>query len=99
MSEHTPGPWEWSHTNDRYRHTIHVGIVEIAKTPRCHIDDHDENEANARLIAAAPELLEALEEAIYWDGYDDHGEPAVWLTKARVALTKAQGGQNATYSK
>jgi hypothetical protein len=43
------------------------------------------------LFAAAPELLEALEEAIEWDGHDSEGVPAVWLNKARAAIAKARG--------
>ena len=48
-------------------------------------------EANARLIAAAPELLEALEElyaqAKDWPGFG----PSYHLTKAFEAIAKAKG--------
>lgn len=47
--------------------------------------------ANAHLLAAAPELLEALQEAIEWDSHDDHDVPAVWLDVARAAVSKAKG--------
>jgi len=47
--------------------------------------------ANAHLISAAPDLLDALEEAANWDGYDEAGEPAVWLEKAMAAIAKAKG--------
>jgi hypothetical protein len=43
--------------------------------------------ANARLIAAAPDLLEALEHVIYWD----NGKPE-W-EMARAAIAKATGEQ------
>ncbi len=53
-----------------------------------------ELEANARLIAAAPELLEALEEAVFWDSHDEGDVPAVWLDKAKAAIAKARGEEN-----
>jgi len=50
MSEHTKGPW-------RYYGTNAFAVVASANTENdvviCHLND----EANARLIAAAPELL------------------------------------------
>lgn len=45
----------------------------------------------AHLIAAAPELLEALREAITWDGWDQEGVAAVWLKQAQAAIAKAMG--------
>lgn len=60
-TKHTPGPWVSSGRR--------VGIVDRSETQAfgmmlvvAHIDeyDHPEHEANARLIAAAPELLEVL---------------------------------------
>ncbi len=39
---------------------------------------------------AVPELVEALEKAIEWDGYDDTGVSALWLEDAQKALQKAQ---------
>ena len=56
-TQHTPGPWRIGIQN---YHAIITGPhgLPVARTQAC----HDENwEANARLIAAAPELLEALE--------------------------------------
>jgi hypothetical protein len=51
----------------------------------------DETYANAFLAAAAPCLLEALEEAVEWDSHDAEGVEAVWLAKARAAIAKAKG--------
>jgi len=52
-------------------------------------------EANANLIAAAPDLLEALEEALE-DWGDDHFDEEYpyrieWADKARAAIRKARG--------
>jgi hypothetical protein len=51
MSEFTPGPWEVSRD-----HVLAQGAFWIAET---HGEDFETRVANARLIAAAPELLEA----------------------------------------
>jgi len=38
------------------------------------------------LRARVEKLEAALREAIFWDDYDEHGAPAVWLQQARAAL-------------
>jgi len=56
-ARYTPGPWE------RFDREIHCRPVEgsLAKLIVAKVaGDDDESEANARLIAAAPELLTAL---------------------------------------
>lgn len=55
--------------------------------------DWPEAEANARLIAAAPDMLAALvdmTECAEADGWDVNGN-AEWLNKARAAIAKAKG--------
>lgn len=66
-----------------------VASVCYSHTPcRFYIDDKDEAEANARLIAAAPDLLEALEGFVA-----EFGDKAVNanVKKARAAIAKATG--------
>jgi hypothetical protein len=46
--------------------------------------------ANARLIAAAPELLAACIEALYWMNCDSRGEEAC-AKQLDAAITKAEG--------
>ena len=48
----------------------------------------DEIAANARLIAAAPELLEALKWAV-----DNPNDDAYWIEQARAAIANATGEQ------
>ena len=50
-------------------------------------------EANARLIAAAPELLEAAEEAARWWGNQESLDSAPWIYVIREAIAKAKGGE------
>jgi hypothetical protein len=65
VSTHTPGPWEVFH------HSIGTGVTstkafDVSDVAHCSGFDsrrtRDEELANARLIAAAPDLLEALKE-------------------------------------
>src|SRR6516165_6430321 len=63
--KHTPGPWTLTEHSGKYtpRHIIrskNAAIIEFASFGSVGIE---QREANARLIAAAPELLEALEQA------------------------------------
>ena len=68
MTEHTPGPWhviEACYEAYRGSHSIGSVDVRVAKVARngviaAVLRDDVEGEANARLIAAAPDLLEAL---------------------------------------
>jgi len=60
--KHTPGPWELDEEGDTIRADGEF-VTRISKS-RYHDDrDDPEAQANARLIAAAPELLEALNNA------------------------------------
>lgn len=57
MSEHTPGPWgpvEGCSEGGAYEITLGIGSVATVW------GDCEESRANATLMAAAPELLEAL---------------------------------------
>lgn len=60
MSKHTPGPWKYGVRRDN---SIWLSIGDPAKGPHRQGDLYA-SEADARLIAAAPELLEALKETL-----------------------------------
>lgn len=75
MNKHTPGPWFNSET-----------LVFAASLDCIKLLDQAESEANARLIAAAPDLLEALKEAV-----DVCGWPSPeFFYKALAAIAKAE---------
>lgn len=64
MSTHTPGPWEFGGMNTRhvYGPDGHVVCTLAAYQESFFAREHkDTIRANARLIAAAPELLAALQ--------------------------------------
>jgi hypothetical protein len=84
--QHTPGSWE---IDDNYIISSIDGIYyQICKLS----GRGDRTEANARLIAAAPELLAACEELlrVVYEG-DWHTEVQPALDKAKVAIAKARG--------
>jgi len=90
-SGHTPGPWK----RERLCIFCPNGSL-IAEVHEDYFTHTSEDEANARLIAAAPELLEALillEREMVESGNagsEDYGwKPAI--EKTRAALSKAQG--------
>lgn len=61
MTKHTPGPWrcvDTSYHAHDYRLLRSDGLPMPVNAMGA--NDHSEQRANARLIAAAPELLEAL---------------------------------------
>ena len=72
MSKHTPGPWQVVGSNV-------YGNNLRALLPM--------NAADARLIAAAPDLLEALEDLLGWQTL----APDDVVTAARAAIAKARG--------
>jgi hypothetical protein len=116
VKKHTPGPWklEYDDGDNAGVFTLRMGtaiknrgmykpnhLIEIYEGTWPEYVDFPETEANARLIAAAPELLEALEQ-----GADltlrlltmvTHGKPSeedakAWLNFAGAVIRKAKGG-------
>jgi hypothetical protein len=62
-NKHTPGPWAIENTNHGIRLTYSDGmlrshVADLFTAALC--EEHGNLEANARLIAAAPDLLSAL---------------------------------------
>lgn len=61
MSKHTPGPWRIRELINGTAAIYGAGEYDIV-FPKLHVMSY----ADSRLIAAAPEMLEALEEAARW---------------------------------
>ena len=80
---HTPGPWVVRTTGLSSYVEAREGDISIAE---CHDDC---SEANARLIAAAPEMLEALKDVLAWLSGPRYGNPSGMI---RAAIAKATGG-------
>lgn len=98
MSKHTPGPWVAVKYPDTKAHTVWAnGVSSLASVK--HNQPHTQ-EANAHLIAAAPEMLEALKALIdAFEPYvldetdaDVRERNVAHLIEARAAIRKATGG-------
>ena len=105
MSKHTPGPWKY------------IGRVSISggiewPTVECSFKrfiqpegrDQDECEANARLIAAAPDMLELITNLSgAYEGSDEQRSNELWnewnykywhlANAAKALLAKIEGGK------
>lgn len=92
-TKHTAGPWRsvWASfgtevdiRGPKYQDRSSVQIATMADT--------DERDANARLIAAAPDLLAALQEIRVWCDANINGVPTEYgkmMERAEAAISKA----------
>jgi len=85
VSGPTPGPWTINEWSGDFQ--IGPGAELVCEVPKGHGSQRLEAEANARLIAAAPDLLEACKR-IAVDGF---GVPIGDLEFLRAAIAKAEG--------
>lgn len=110
-TQHTPGPWQWAASTAGTQDDVyHVGAEYEPHGDICTIAKQDPQQdggrsralelANARLIAAAPELLAALYNLTMWIEGEKKGYNAKELSEvslqrhievARAALAKATG--------
>lgn len=95
-AKHTPGPWKATEK------TVTAPETEDRLGMECRLygGNSRDNRANARLIAAAPDLLDACQAMIAWDDrekdhavdfYDRMGLCVEAFEKARAAIAKATG--------
>ncbi len=103
--KHTPGPWYQfgcGVTDENPKHVKPGTPLNLIAATGDDCDPGDESQqiANARLIAAAPELLAALNDALpLLEGFEDadmHEDDEVpivapVLAKVRAAIAKAEG--------
>ena len=87
---HTPGPWKWSFG------TYVIKSDEGRIIARTNIEHNEENADNARLIAAAPDLLNvayvalgAFSAMVEDDPKDVYAK--TWLKDVKAAIAKAEG--------
>ena len=93
MRSHTPGPWIIE-DNPCVKPAVQVAAFDgVGNRHLQVIIQSHVREEDARLIAAAPELLEALELMI--DTHDEGGWPTASITIARAAIAKAKGNNHA----
>ena len=110
-AKHTPGPWKAVDVRDARNNPSGYAVWQdierpFSDSPRgnkiCATPDGTtpQNKANAALIAAAPELLGALEDLFkhcamihkYWGDSCNQKEADAAIAAARNIITKAKGG-------
>ena len=101
MSKHTPGPWIIDRERPEFRFVgedtpEEIGIVGpngyvLARVIGERADTDADGIEDARLIAAAPELLGALQQLLTISPFSDHNEIRDAKAVAREAIAKAIG--------
>lgn len=112
-AKHTPGPWFVKYGNAIYAADgYEIGVAYYAGNQHANMDDNgleisrgkNQSEANASLIAAAPDLMEAIVRLEFAAQCRDNtmGDPcrliavkaelAAAAAQARAAIAKATGG-------
>jgi hypothetical protein len=95
-AQHTPGPWE-NHKWNCEEHQISAKGGTIALVSHSHtLVSEAEADANARLIAAAPDLLAALRDVLAHTGMEiiTEEDQIRWtsvLEDAKAAIAAAEG--------
>jgi hypothetical protein len=96
MSKHTEGPWSITGVSENDYEYAEIGTenqtIAVTLSPNNDMKD-PELAANALLIAAAPELLEALKDVeLHWQEVQEAcGEDCEVRQQVRAAIAKAEG--------
>ena len=89
MTDHTPGPWE---RLPRSPANGMLTVTDRSTVPVAYVVDLDKEHANWRLIAAAPELLEALQDLLtFVDPNENLIGQHMEIDVARHVIDKARG--------
>lgn len=95
MNKHTPGPWKW---DEGFGAIVAGDGPDMLVTPMWRRETtawgDETNEANARLIAASPDLLEACKAALLQQSIHTAclGCDESLVAILRAAIAKAEGG-------
>jgi hypothetical protein len=91
-TQYTPGPWSlgrYDHIVDASGEEVRVHGMTLSGSPTA--------KANARLIATAPDLLAALQEATDWivalSTSDNSCDPPADVSEYQTLIAKAKGEQ------
>ncbi len=93
MSEHTPGPWHYSFEGSTAAYIVERDGTTVARiTVVENSTAHSSLAANARLIASAPDLLDALNAMLTHMGLDEDAYNKPTFDRARAAIKRATKG-------
>lgn len=87
MSDYSPGPWRTSGPSTRSRAGSEIWDIQNFRVATVESSD-----ANARLIAAAPEMFHLLQNALaacYGGG--ECGMSFAWMEDVRILMNKIEG--------
>lgn len=92
-AKHTPGSWSLGDLDHNGQRVVRAEHIEVATCwHHCVGGLEAQMEANARLIAASPDLLEALDWLVGCLGDGSlQNDGGFYLAKARAAIAKATG--------
>ena len=96
-SKHTPGPWKTIELDGRlyinpYRDSEEYALIaKITGYIGSSGKRQEHKQANARLIAAAPEMLGLLEEAVKACRCNIGQDAPCWACRTRALLAKIEG--------
>lgn len=87
MSKHTPGPWQINAiSNEREKISIiDADMCFVAEVWKTYVNGESRQQANASLIAAAPELLEVCKYLVHMIGEENVPGNCI------AAINKAEG--------
>lgn len=88
--QHTPGPWRLELIPDYGEDAIAVLFLHGPDIPLCLEEETDEAMPDARLIAAAPDMLAALKALMDWPISLTADEMEKRYADARAAIAKAE---------
>ena len=86
---HSPGPWSEDPEGE-----VAYTVEDAEGVPICDVYRETHGEANARLIASAPELLAALKSCVPFVEHvaaQSGGDGSLTLAQIRAAIAKAEG--------
>lgn len=90
--KHTPGPWEYGKLNNyEYFDVEHKGtrICSLFTHMDGDTEEQEEAEANAQLIASAPDMLEALQKCV--KAMENSNCDSLITDQAKAIIKKATG--------
>lgn len=101
MTQHTPGPWDVgppiiNHAQGQSDLTVRdkTGFIVCYVNQFAASFDDKKDHANARLIAAAPDLLRACEAVLLWTDYHCEANTPASLREALVNVIAKATGEN-----
>jgi hypothetical protein len=90
-AKHTPGPWQVNHDDPTQVCDADGEVRGCSPIAYCTVGTMDERKANAKLIAAAPRMVKALQQCMReFEAYYNSPGSGIDLAKKEVLATLAE---------